>query len=246
MQRRTRDLTIRLTALLACALLMSLSFAQTPAASAQCGGPLPAGQAVQGRIGRRGDACSYTYAARADDLVTIQLNTTERSLDPWLELYDRSGVLIAFNDDAGKSLNSRIPTLRLGPAGNYTVVARAADNNGTGAFTLLLERSALIGVSARVSGTLSPAQPRQRYSFDGRTGASVTIWMQAQSGAIDPWLDLEGPTGEVVISDDDSYGGVNSQIANYRLRGDGIYTIVARTYDGTGAGNFTLGLDAGR
>jgi hypothetical protein len=246
MPSRTRSPTKRLIALVACALLMLLSAAPAPVALAQCGGPLAAGQSRSARIERPGATCSYTYAGKPGELISVQMNTTERSLDPWLDLYDPRRQLITSNDDTARSQNSRIPTLRLGAQGDYSVVARAADNKGTGAFTLLVERSAPLAVGAQVSGALSPAQPKLRYSFDGKAGASVTIWMQVQSGSIDPWLDLEDPAGEVVISDDDSLGGANSQIANYRLRGDGIYTIVARTYDGTGAGNFTLGLNAGR
>jgi hypothetical protein len=64
------------------------------------------------------------------------------------------------------------------------------------------------------------------WTFEGTSGQAVSIRAEAAAGEqTDPRLHLVGPGGDVLTSDDDSGGGLDSLIANYELPEDGTYTI---------------------
>ncbi len=72
--------------------------------------------------------------------------------------------------------------------------------------------------------------------FQGAAGQTVTISM---TGGFDTFLNLIGPDGTVVASDDDSGGGTNSRIV-LRLAAAGAYRIEATAFSATGLGAYTL------
>jgi subtilase family serine protease len=89
--------------------------------------------------GDQSDAYSLSLLAGNSIILTTSTPNTETAmpvnrLDPVLELYDPSGVLVASNDNGPDGRNSRIvytaPT-----SGNYRVVVRAKETDG-GAYTL--------------------------------------------------------------------------------------------------------------
>ena len=74
------------------------------------------------------------------------------------------------------------------------------------------------------------------YMFTGAAGQTVTITMSA---GFDTFLNLIGPDGSVVASDDDSGGGTNSRIA-LRLATAGAYRIEATAFSASDLGAYTL------
>ena len=80
------------------------------------------------------------------------------------------------------------------------------------------------------------------YRFIKPVEGLITIKMMKNSATLDPWLDLLDPWGRTVVSDDDSAGDGNSLISNYLLTLDGVYTVIAKSYNNASAGNFTLQL----
>jgi hypothetical protein len=66
----------------------------------------------------------YTFEGVAGQYVTIRMEQARgSSIDPWLELRDPGGRLVAYDDDSAGSPNSLIRNCRLQRSGTYTVVA---------------------------------------------------------------------------------------------------------------------------
>ena len=181
----------------------------------------------------------WTFTGRAGDQVTVEL--TSEAFDTYLELLGPAGELVMENDDGGDNRNSLIENQTLDESGDYTVVARAYDDDGGGQYSLLLRR----GVSGRrrlVVGTPASAtllgSGSDRWTFTGRAGDQVTV--ELTSEAFDTYLELLGPAGELVMENDDGGDDRNSLIENQTLDESGDYTVVARAYDGSGDGLYTL------
>jgi hypothetical protein len=101
----------------------------------------------------------------------------------------------------------------------------------------------------QVGGEITNAMPELLYTFEGQTGALVTISMTTTSGDLDTYLLLMAPNGEKVTENDDtSNTNRNSRIEGFRLSTDGTYTIIATRYQraqGTSTGTFELTLETG-
>lgn len=83
---------------------------------------------------------------------------------------------------------------------------------------------------AEITDTLDSLQGRL-YTFYGAEGDSVTISMTQINDALDPYLVLLGPAGQVIALDDDSGETMfSSLIADATLPLDGDYFIMATSY----------------
>jgi hypothetical protein len=99
-----------------------------------------------------------------------------------------------------------------------------------------------------VQGTITNELFEQIYTFEGRANDEVTISMSATSGDLDPLLVLLNPDGEKLTENDDAGGSTNSRIERFRLRGDGVHTIIATRFereDGDTTGDYELMLEVG-
>jgi hypothetical protein len=83
------------------------------------------------------------------------------------------------------------------------------------------------------------------WSFEGEEGEEVTIGLTADSISLDPYLILFGPSGEVIAENDDIDPGVmrDSLLEGIILPASGSYIIVARGFDETSAGAYTIRLE---
>lgn len=98
-----------------------------------------------------------------------------------------------------------------------------------------------LSVGDSISGSLSAGEAAE-WTFSGAAGDLVTISLSSPDEEIDPYLELLGPDGLGLASDDDGMGYPNSQISGYELPSDGTYTIVACTYWDDDAGVYELSL----
>lgn len=76
------------------------------------------------------------------------------------------------------------------------------------------------------------------YVFEGRAGQQVELAMQSQD--VDSYLILLGPDGELVAEDNDSLGNGHAGIA-LTLPADGVYTVLANTYEAGDTGRYQIG-----
>lgn len=90
-------------------------------------------------------------------------------------------------------------------------------------------RAALAQTVLQQQGTLAPME--DTYTFDGEMGQSMTIELQSEE--FDTILMLKGPNGEVLTSNDDYGGTLNSTIV-FELPESGTYSAVASSFSGQG------------
>lgn len=95
-------------------------------------------------------------------------------------------------------------------------------------------RAALAQSLLQQQGTLAPME--DTYTFDGETGQTMTIELQSED--FDTILQLKGPSGEVLTSNDDFGGTLNSTIV-VELPEDGTYSAIASSFSGAG-GNYEI------
>lgn len=237
--------TARIALLALCGLLM-LIMVNAPIAYAQCGGPIQPGDSISSSVSS-GSWCDYTFSGDRGDFVTIKMTRNSSTLDPFLELRGPSG-LITSDDDGGGGYDSLISSYPLPESGRYIIRARSYNSSGYGGFTLQFQMTSgsVCGGPIRPNTWINNQQISARgqscrYTFRGAQGRTVSIAMAKQEGSsLDSWLDLVDPSGRVVVSDDDSYGGSDALIKNYRLRTTGQYTIIARSYNNASTGTYSI------
>ncbi|MEM9945246.1 MAG: PPC domain-containing protein [Cyanobacteria bacterium P01_D01_bin.36] len=98
----------------------------------------------------------------------------------------------------------------------------------------IAHQAALAQALLQQEGTLAPME--DAYSFDGDAGQTMTIELQSED--FDPILLLKGPDGEVLTSNDDYGGTLNSTIV-IELPEAGTYNAVASSFSGQG-GNYQI------
>jgi N-acetylmuramoyl-L-alanine amidase len=94
-----------------------------------------------------------------------------------------------------------------------------------------------------LSGNISPSNDIDTAYFSGNQGQTVTIAMSKSGGSLDTYLELYGPDGIKVASNDDSNGTYDSRINNFNLPRTGRYRILSRSYAHSSSGGYTLQLN---
>lgn len=206
------------------------------------GGSLDYGDSVSGRLDGTQD--EWTFSGSTGDTITISMES--RDFDTLLELIGPDGTRVARNDDGGSGLNSLIEEFTLPIGGTYTIIARGFELNAVGNYTVTLTLAsstpiAPIAFGETLSGTLDGNS--NLWTFNANAGDIVTIAMN--SSDFDTYLELLGPDGEQVATNDDGGPGLNSLLENVALPSTGMYTIVARGLSNTASGDYTLSLQVG-
>jgi hypothetical protein len=103
-----------------------------------------------------------------------------------------------------------------------------------------------LALDTPLSSFITSRTPYRAYVFDGRANESVSIFMNARTGSLDPLLFLLDPSGNIVDTNDDANDNTrDSAIQNRILVVDGQYTIVATRYGqnlGGTEGDFDISL----
>lgn len=103
-----------------------------------------------------------------------------------------------------------------------------------------------ITLGKTVNGQLKGGGQQCQYTFRGATGQTIDVTMRRTGGAIDPLIELIGPSSVRVAMDDDSDGRLNAALRGYTLNEDGFYTVIARSFDPTASGAFKLSVNSVR
>ena len=196
--------------------------------------PLPAGSALDGRMAVGGTAL-YTIRATAGQIIHASVDSG--SFDAFLRLYDGQGNLLVENDDGGENLNSRI-SLLVKRSGCYRLQISSTGNGGGGAFRVRHEVEAVpaLEIGKRSAGRLGSGGEGY-WSFRGEKGRTVLVL--TRSAACDVAVELFGPDGVGVKSDDDGGVGSDSLMA-VRLPESGQY--ILKVSGRQGEGNYEVRL----
>lgn len=201
---------------------------------------------VQGILSENVARQEWRYEGSAGEQITISAVDLRRNdgLDMAIRLLGPDGGEQAYNDDQrGVNLygayDAQIADWVLRETGTYTIVVEWVRGSGTYTLGVSANRTFILNPqsAARLEGALQDVFPVQRWIFEGTAGQVVTFTMFAESGDLDPALELIQPGGSRLAYNDDAYNpdlGVNAQLFRVTLPDDGIYVLEASRYDGSG------------
>jgi hypothetical protein len=203
------------------------------------------------------------YRLTVTRATTIAIDLESDDSDAYLFLLDGAdpySPVVNSDDDGGRGTNSHIE-YNLDP-GIYTIQATTYSAEALGTYRLTVQpviteqACRIINIpftdldNAALSGTWSTqdciSENRdgsfaQYYTF--RIQESVELEISLDSSTVDTYLyvlDGYGPSGTVIVADDDSGDGVNSRIQ--RVLEAGTYTVETTTYSPTAQGQYYLNL----
>ncbi len=208
------------------------------------GGTLLPDRPTQARL-QPGQDDTWDFEANANSFVTINIESSV--VDTYLELYDPDGELLTEDDDGGGDLNAAILDFPLPEDGLYKAVVSAAQegSQASGVYDVTLT----LAENLETSGVLISGEPQkstleadeqQSWTFEAEEDYFVTIKMA--SPTLDTYLALYNSEGTLLAVNDD-FLGRQAIIANFIVPEMGQYRVVARTYSGEAAGDYTIYLD---
>ncbi len=202
------------------------------------------GETLIGSISTIGEVDTFSFQGLQGDKVTIQMTQINSYLDPFIELYDSTGSLIASATDGSQA----IIEIELPIDGIYTLLA--SDNfsgNDIGDYSIFIQRTFNPGYADTIyygqttEAYLSTYGDIDTYMFSGDIGDKVIIRMtESQSGTshyIEPFIELYGPNGDLITDHSDD----KQAEISVTLNDVGDYAILASdNYPGDDYGNYTI------
>ncbi|HRI55537.1 MAG TPA: hypothetical protein PK170_00405 [Anaerolineae bacterium] len=159
----------------------------------------------------------WTLDAVAGQVLDIAMSTTDSSFDPYLTLYDASGVRLASDDDSGGNLNARISLFVAPATGRYVVRAgRPSDRAVPYTLSVRTVQPSQIALGETKGSTTREVE---LWQFHGQAGQVVEMAMSTTDPSFDPYLTLFTATGQHLAENDDiAAGNYNARIASFLLR----------------------------
>lgn len=192
----------------------------------------------------------YAFQAQANDWaeVEVRAGSIGSSLHPIVLLLDPSFETVAYGEPDNAD-DARL-TYSIAEGGRYYALVTSQDEDYGTEAEYFFDISLSLGTPPEPSGgTIAPGQTVRgvlvlpggdNWTFGGIAGQVVTISM---SGDFDTYLELRGPDGGVLISDDDSGGNLQALISGFTLPQTGTYTIAARSFGRDVGLSYTLRLE---
>lgn len=205
----------------------------------------------------------YSFRALQGDIVNIRMESRSGDLDPFLQVVDGGGFVMASNDDViGSGTDAEIESIFIPQDGTYYIIAtRYGQTSGTssGNFVLTIEEAegSGLGNSAQaaipirlgntVNGTLTNAEFERYYRFEAQRNDLITVRMARESDNLDTYLVITNANLQEIAFNDDSNDTQNSLISAFLLPENGTYYLIATRFErenGTTTGDYVLELQA--
>jgi hypothetical protein len=239
-----------------------LAAQDTPTATPAPVFPISPGS-VEGNISDSAPLVRYRFEARAGDVVTIGMDATSGSLDPFLTLLGPDSELLEQDDDGGSGRNAAITTT-VARGGSYIIEAARYSQGGaqtTGTFRLTLTIAgqgnggaaadplatmpdfglepipALIRYREPAAAALDDLQEERYYAFVGERGDVVRAIVSTTSGDLTPRVEVLN-SSLLSITSSEVQSRPNESIAYATLPETGWYLV--RAARRSGAGSFDL------
>lgn len=233
-----------------------------PAPPAPEPGVISRGQTVEGAINDGDpvdsddvayDAWGFSAAAGERLMVTLTSDDFDAYLQVGRQGAGRVFEELAFNDDDGESLNSRL-VFTAPASGDYLIRARPLSVGESGAYTLRLEVAPpppevlRLSIGESREGTLGAGSAlndegfrARHYRFTGREGQRVEIVLQADD--FDTYVVLYREQGGTLtrLDENDDASGTNSRLL-HTFDASGPYVIEVRGFIQMAEGTYTLRL----
>ncbi|MEK6542561.1 MAG: pre-peptidase C-terminal domain-containing protein [Pseudomonadota bacterium] len=224
------------------------------------------GQTVNGDL-REGDtqlssgefSDTYEITGRAGQVVTVRM--TSPAFDPYLMMRGPEGFT-QDNDDVSQGVRDAELVVTLPANGRYRIIATSFAKGESGRYTLAITganagtpaasvpapvtaaAAATISPGMRVNGDLargdrqlSTGEFADHYTLEGRAGQHIEL--RLESGAFDPFVQINGPGNFTEANDDDPSGGRGSRLG-VTLPADGRYSVMVTSYAANEVGAYTL------
>jgi nucleotide-binding universal stress UspA family protein len=175
---------------------------------------------------------SYEFDAIGGVPYVLYLSSDE--FDTTLALLNSAGEQIAFNDDGAGNLNSLI-ALFIPESGTYTAIVSSFNNTPMGEYSLLIGTP-----SSVINGGLSAGTS---YSYPLEVVEGTFYYAFVDSAAFDTTLTITDTSGAEIASNDDRGDGTTNSFVFFYAASTGTYEVTVGSYNGQGAGSFTLFAD---
>src|SRR5690606_306133 len=204
--------------------------------SSASGSMLRYGDQVINSINNMNPQLYYSFRASQGDIVNVRMRRVSGDLDPYLQVVDSNAFVLADNDDtlgASTPFDSTIEGLVIEQDGTYVIVASRygqAAGTSSGNFVLSLETADNSGlgntpqtavpirIGQTVNSELTPERFARYYRFEAKADDIVTVRMsRGATGSLDAFLVLADAGLVELTSDDDSGGGQNALIDQFRI-----------------------------
>jgi hypothetical protein len=224
-----------LMAILAGALVMSPAMAQSTPPQPVESTPLTIGETVEATA--EDNFPTYSFSAEAEDVIAFDLISD--NFDPFLEIQDADGDVLASDDDSGDGFYARV--LFVAPeAGEYVLVVKASfGNNADGGYTLLSNGDLNQLVFGEPTVVEVPQEGSVQVLFVGEEGQTVTIAATAEEDGVDTRLELADVTGNNIDSNDD-FSGLNPSLYRVILPLSGLYVVSVSPVGSDDAGSVSV------
>lgn len=155
--------------------------------SAEIAIPAAYNNLYKGLIDDSNPVAYYQFSGKAGELVTIQMNATDGSLDPYVILANAQLDELAFNDNIGISRNARLTQYALPQDGEYFILATRrslASGNTSGLYDLALTVGQISLLPGQVTATLN-----------WNSDADLNLLIRDPQGRIISWSRPQLPSG---------------------------------------------------
>ncbi|MCA8906594.1 MAG: PPC domain-containing protein [Rhodospirillaceae bacterium] len=230
-------------------------------ATASTTGSVTVGQPVTGEIEVPDDEDWFALQAEAGMSYRIDMEGTPTNAgslpDPYLYLYDSSGMEVDWNDDGGEAFNSQITFTPDAPGTYYIGAAAFASNTGT--YTLTVSEfvpppddyasdtgtAGYVSVGSSATGEIEVAYDADWFAVDLEAGVTYVITQEGTPTAMgtlpDPYVAIYDDAGYELDWNDDGGSGFNSRLL-YTPSYSGLHFVEGGAY-GSNTGTYTIAVE---